>query len=96
MTDRFSAYLRGTVFIVDNWDDRIYSYERDAPGNFTVPSYYGRGWSLGAYAGAKFGLGKKKYKALKLYFRASTVRYPFMDEPKPARTEAKFQAVVSL
>ena len=96
VTDRFSAYLRGTVFIVDNWDDRIYSYERDAPGNFTVPSYYGRGWSLGAYAGAKFGLGKKKYKALKLYFRASTVRYPFMDEPKPARTEVKFQAVVSL
>ena len=30
-----SAYLRGTLFVVDNWDDRIYSYERDAPGNFT-------------------------------------------------------------
>lgn len=55
-TDRFSAYLRGTVFIVDNWDDRIYSYERDAPGSFNVPAYYGRGWSLSAVCGCKFRL----------------------------------------
>ncbi len=55
-TERFSAYLRGTVFIVDNWDDRIYSYERDAPGSFNVPAYYGRGWSLSAICGCKFRL----------------------------------------
>ena len=96
MTDSFSAYLRGTLFFIDNWDDRIYSYERDAPGNFTVPAYYGRGWSIGAYAGAKFPFGRKKYKALKLYFRASTVSYPFMKETKPGKTEVKFQAMVSL
>ena len=94
--DRYSAYVRGTLFFIDNWDDRIYSYERDAPGNFTVPAYYGRGWSLGAYAGVKLGLGADKRKALKLYFRASTVRYPFMKEPKPGKTEVKFQAMVSL
>ncbi len=94
--DIYSAYVRGTLFFVDNWDDRIYSYERDAPGNFTVPVYYGRGWSLGAYAGVKLRFGADKRKALKLYFRASTVRYPFMNEPKPGKTEVKFQAMVSL
>lgn len=92
-TDRFSAYLRGTIFIADNWDDRIYSYERDAPGNFTVPAYYGRGWSLSAVAGCKFRFGKGK--ALKLYFRASAVAYSFMKEPKPSVTEAKIQAVMA-
>lgn len=92
-TDRFSAYLRGTIFIADNWDDRIYSYERDAPGNFTVPAYYGRGWSLSAVAGCKFRFGEGK--ALKLYFRASAVAYSFMKEPKPSVTEAKIQAVMA-
>lgn len=92
-TDRFSAYLRGTIFIADNWDDRIYSYERDAPGNFTVPAYYGRGWSLSAIAGCKFRFGKGK--ALKVYFRASAVAYSFMKEPKPSVTEAKIQAVMA-
>lgn len=92
-TDRFSAYLRGTIFIVDTWDDRIYSYERDAPGNFTVPAYYGRGWSLSAVAGCKFRFGKGK--TLKVYFRASAVAYSFMKEPKPSVTEAKIQAVMA-
>ena len=93
-TERFSAYLRGTIFIVDNWDDRIYSYERDAPGNFIVPAYYGRGWSLSAVSGCKFRLGKGK--TLKLYFRASTVVYSFMKEPKPSVSEGKVQAVMTL
>lgn len=92
-TDRFSAYLRGTIFIADNWDDRIYSYERDAPGNFTVPAYYGRGWSLSAVAGCKFRFGKGK--VLKLYFRASAVAYSFMKEHKPSVSEAKIQAVMA-
>lgn len=92
-TDRFSAYLRGTIFIADTWDDRIYSYERDAPGNFTVPAYYGRGWSLSAVAGCKFRFGEGK--ALKLYFRASAVAYSFMKEPKPSVTEAKIHAVMA-
>ena len=92
-TDRFSTYLRGTIFIVDNWDDRIYSYERDAPGNFTVPAYYGRGWSLSAVSGCKFRFGGGK--VLKLYFRASTVVYSFMKEPKPSVSEGKIQAVMT-
>lgn len=93
--DGFSAYARGTVFFVDNWDDRIYSYERDAPGNFTVPAYYGRGWSLSAVAGKKFWTGRKPFRGLRLYVRASTVRYSFMKDPKPPVSEAKIQAVMT-
>ena len=92
-TEKWNAYLRGTLFIVDNWDDRIYSYERDAPGNFTVPAYYGRGYSVSAVGGRKFRAGKKN--TLKLYFRASTVRYPFMKTPKPSSFEVKAQAVAA-
>ena len=94
-TDRLSAYLRGTIFIVDNWDDRIYSYERDAPGNFTVPAYYGRGWSLSAVAGCKIVIDKRAYKVLKLYFRAATLEYSFMKERKPSVSEVKIQAVMT-
>ncbi len=95
-SDRFAACLRCTVFRVDNWEDRIYSYERDAPGNFTVPAYYGRGYSLSAVANGKFLLWKKSFKAVKLYFRASTVRYPLMKAPKPSSFEVKLQAVFDL
>ena len=92
----YSAYLRGTVFFVDNWDDRIYSYERDAPGSFNVPAYYGRGYSLSAVGGGRLRFGNKKNKTLKANFRVSTVRYPFMPEPKPARMEAKVQVMLTL
>ena len=91
----FSAYLRGTIFIVDNWDDRIYSYERDAPGNFTVPAYYGRGWSLAAVAGKNIALGGKRFSSLKIYLRVSATGYSFMKEPKPTVSEGKVQAVMS-
>ncbi len=91
-TDRYSAWLRGTIFIVDNWDDRIYSYERDAPGNFTVPAYYGRGWSISAVAGSKFRFGKRMFRVLRMYFRVSAVGYSFMKDPKPFTSEAKIQA----
>lgn len=38
------------AFRADNWDDRIYVYMRDLPGNFSVPALYGRGWWANAYA----------------------------------------------
>ena len=39
----WAVYLRLTGFVIDNWDDRIYSYERDAPGTCSIPAYSGRG-----------------------------------------------------
>lgn len=93
----YSGYLRGTVFIVDNWDDRIYSYERDAPGNYTVPAYYGRGFSISALSGYSAWFGKGKKKTLKAWFRVSSIAYPLMNKEvrKPGRIEAKLQMSAS-
>ncbi|MCQ2153870.1 MAG: helix-hairpin-helix domain-containing protein [Bacteroidales bacterium] len=41
----FRLYGRFTLFRIDDWDDRIYAYQRDGPGNFNSFAYYGRGWS---------------------------------------------------
>lgn len=86
-----AAYLRATVFRVDNWDDRIYSYERDAPGCFNVPAYYGRGYS------AAFVLRLKLY-GMKLYLRCSYVSYPWQrggqTSARPSRLEARALLVI--
>ena len=70
--ERFSVYLKQLYFDIDNWDDRIYAYERDAPGSFSVPSFYGRGmntsfmlsWRFSrwgrVYAKGTFTYGQKK------------------------------------
>ncbi|MGN0201406.1 MAG: hypothetical protein ACI399_00685 [Candidatus Cryptobacteroides sp.] len=94
----FSAYLRGTVFFIDNWDDRIYSYERDAPGSFNVPAYYGRGVCGSAVCSAKFVLGgtRRRRTVLRIYSRLSILRYPFMTEPRSSATEFKLQAAVEI
>ena len=49
-----SAFARFTIFNVKNWDDRIYAYEHDAPGYFTVPAHYGRGYAISFYTSLKF------------------------------------------
>ena len=84
-----SIYFRQGFFHIDNWDDRIYAYERDAPGNFSVPAYYGRGlWSALTGSWRFSGWGK-------LYARASMTSYPFMKEKKPGKAELKLQLSVS-
>lgn len=72
----FSAFLRGGIFKADSWDDRIYVYERDAPGAFNVPAYYGRGWNVSIFTG-----WKSKKRALHL--RASYVCYPMGGKESP-------------
>lgn len=86
-----SLYLRSGMFRIDNWEDRIYSYERDAPGNFSVPSYYGRGfWTSlnGSWRYSRWG---------RLYARFGLKAYPFMHgkEKKPGNAELKVQTVIS-
>ena len=70
--ERLSVYLKQLFFDIDNWDDRIYAYERDAPGSFSVPAFYGRGmntsfmtsWRFSRwgrlYAKGTFTYGQKK------------------------------------
>lgn len=88
-TDRFSIYARQTLFKADHWDDRIYVYERDAPGSFNVPALYGRGWSASLVASAKIA------SHLRLYARASYTGYHFMPvaKRKPGKAELKLQMV---
>ena len=88
--DWLAAYLREGVFFVDDWEDRIYVYERDAPGSFNVPAMYGRGWF------SSFVLSAKLSKAAKLYFRASYTGYDFMpyEKRKPGKAELRIQLVL--
>ncbi len=89
-TEKLSLYLRQGFFRIDNWDDRIYAYERDAPGSFNVPAYYGRGlWTAAT-------LSWKSTRWGKLYFRAAYTVYPFPATKKPGRAELKLQLVISI
>lgn len=83
-----SLYLRFTLFCIDNWDDRIYVYERDAPGSFNVPAYYGRGYALSAVSALKIQ-GKKLRSKFNL--RLSLVSYKWNPTPKDTRLEAGLQ-----
>ena len=84
-----SVYLRGTAFKADLWDDRIYIYERDIPGAFSVPAYYGRGCSASAVASLKFN-------HLSFSARAFITAYPGMAEKKPGKAGLRFQCRITL
>jgi len=86
-----SVCLRQGFFRIDDWQDRIYVYERDAPGTFNVPAYYGRGlWTAMAGSVRFSGWGR-------IYVRAAYTAYPFMppETRKPGRAELKVQSVFS-
>jgi len=38
-----SITLRYALFQTDNYDTRIYAYENDVPGSYSIPAYYDRG-----------------------------------------------------
>lgn len=88
-SERLSAYVRGGLFKVDNWDDRIYVYEKDVPGTFNVPAYYGRGWSASAVVGCKLGSGRRLRHQLN--GRIATVQYPWTEPAKDAKMEWRVQ-----
>lgn len=72
--DKLSVFIRGNIFRIDNWDDRVYVYERDAPGSFNVPAYYGRGVSSSLFAKYAFGISRLRVSS---YARVSYCTYPF-------------------
>ena len=85
LTPKLSSYLRLGGFLIDNWDDRIWVYERDAPGSFTVPAYYGRGVHCSLYC------AWKPSRHHSLYLRTSLVSYPGNLTPKNGKFEFKLQ-----
>ena len=92
--DRLSVWFRAGAFMVDNWDDRIYAYERDAPGNFNSPAYYGRGYWLALTSSVRLS------RSVRLYFRGLFQDYPWLrpGEPvrKPPKVEMKLQLSLDL
>ena len=87
---KISACFRQGCFFIDEWDDRIYAYERDVPGSFSVPAYYGRGiWTAltGSWRFIKRG---------RIYMRAAVMTYPFMKEKKPGKAELKLYLSLDL
>lgn len=58
-----------TVFRAEEWDARIYSYERDLPYSFSVPVYYGTGVS--AYAIVQY----RPFRWLSCGFKWSGTKY---------------------
>lgn len=85
-SDAFSIFARGGLFIVDNWDDRIYVYERDAPCSFNIPAYYGRGYNGSIFASFR-------HKKSRFYLRLSGIRHV---TGKPGRAELRLQYNLTL
>lgn len=81
----FSLHTRFSLFCVDDWEDRIYSYERDLPWSFSVPAYYGRGYSVYAVFSLKPGRGHR------FDFKASWTDYPWNPQPKDSRLDLRAQ-----
>ena len=80
-----SIYIRYGMFRIDDWDDRIYVYERDAPGAFNVPAFYGRGvWGA-------INMGWRCSRSLRVYGRGAVTAYPFIKSKKSGRAELKLQ-----
>ena len=65
---KVAAYLRLTGFFAEQWACRIWCYERDAPGTFSVPAYSGRGCTLSLMGSWKHRFGRRL--TLKAYLRA--------------------------
>ncbi|MBQ6087574.1 MAG: hypothetical protein IJK96_05905 [Bacteroidales bacterium] len=89
-----SCHLRGTLFRVDEWDDRIYVYERDAPGSFSVTAWYGRGASLSFYLAMKWVRPGRGWR-WKLYLRGWATGYA-RETKKPGSAGLKLQTVINL
>jgi len=91
--NRMELWLQSGIFIIDNWEDRIYVYQKDAPQSFNVPSMYGRGYWLSLFSTIRL------WKRLDLYLRGAWEAYPWAREgdtrTRPSMS-VKFQLVVNL
>ncbi|MGM9748036.1 MAG: hypothetical protein ACI3ZN_04490 [Candidatus Cryptobacteroides sp.] len=89
---RSSLVIRAGTFFVDNWSDRIYVYEPDAPGNFNVPALYGRG------AWGAVNAGVRLCRQLKLWTRCSYTGYFYqndgVEKKKPGKAGLKLMLIM--
>ncbi len=67
--EKLKASVRFTLFSAMDWESRVYCYERDLPGTFYVPAYYGEG--VGLYAMVTY----KPLSCLQLSVKCSAALY---------------------
>ena len=65
----FSFTFRYAIFQSDSYDARIYAYENDVPGSYSIPAYYDRGSRF--YIMLDYNLTRK----IELWFRYSQTYY---------------------
>lgn len=87
---RTKAHVRVTLFSVDRWNDRIYCYERDVPGMFSVPAYYGRGAALHALCSLSALRGQIHLRGSYMHYSVGTLKAGVRTD-KPDRVEVRLQ-----
>lgn len=90
-----SAHARLTAFAADRWNDRIYCYERDVAGMFTVPAYYGRGTAFHLLCSVRLGRGRVGVRGSYVHYSAGPFKSGRRTD-KPDRAELRLQYVATL
>ncbi len=91
-----SLMLRATIFCIDNWQDNIYCYERDIPGAFSSPAYYGRGYALSLLGSLRFRYtAGRKHLRHSLHLRGSLLSADRLSAPL-IQKEVKIQYQLDL
>lgn len=88
----FSVMLHVVLFNISTWENRIYLWEKDLPGAFSMPMLYGQGCRMSLFA-------KYNYKNISLQLKIADSVQPGMDVlgdgPEQVfgnrRTEARLQ-----
>lgn len=60
------SWFRLGYFNIPTWNERIYAYSREAPSNFYVPAYYGKGFWISTLLGWK----RSSVRKLQLYLKS--------------------------
>lgn len=85
------VWLRFSLFKADKWDDRIYVYERDLSGAFSVPASYGRGWSLSLCTNQTLRGKRLRHR---IGVKASYIHYYPSDVKRGSAFEGKVQYII--
>ena len=86
----WQLWLRCTYYNTSAWSSRIYVYERDIPGSFSVPACYGKGQSLSMIA--SHTLRARRFR-IKSALRASLAWNNRKPGPSPG---LKFQMMIEM
>jgi hypothetical protein len=89
MGKMYSVNIRYAVFNCPEFDSRIYEYENDVQGAFSIPFYYGNGSRFYINIGLKF------HRTVSLYLRYSKTWLDDTEKYNP-RSDVKLQLKMSI